>query len=337
MKTKKIVSLALATTLISSLAFAGEKDGIDLGNDFVLNVKMLLNPQVIVNKDGINDVAVKDSTITFSIAYKNFIRAVVTTKLKEIFRENGVNVDDPTMKFDEFIKESYFEIRNAGAQPVALIIGKHQVAFAQHIKTVLSENNPLYPILQKDQVFGLTLRLDEGIFGADKVEASVFESKGGDLEIGKINGASVKITKKFAHKLFLTGSYLTQVESDKREHRAALGVVFRDSDTGIIAWAEAAYMKNNDTFVDSGYAITGGVTRVYKTTDVFLVFSVIENLLREVGLGVNIAVTQNLALGIVAKYQDYENGQADGWLLGAEATILLGTSSKSKFPEAIFK
>jgi hypothetical protein len=344
MKNKRLMTLALATTIMSSFAIAG--DGIELGDDFVVNADAVLRPQATLQKGGNDSVALKDSTLTLSVTYKNFVRAVVTAKLRELFRENGINVDDPSMKFDEFIKEAYIEIRNpgdnniyVGAQPVAIIIGKHKVAFGQHIKTLFSTENPLDKILKKSEVFGLTVRLEEGLFGADMVEASVFESKGGDLELGRINGASVRITKNFQDKLFVTGSYLTQDENGKREHRAALGLVYRDVDAGVMAWTEAVYMKDNATFKDSNYVVTGGIlARVHSSTDVFVEFSIIDNLLKEAGLGVNVALTKNIALGAVVKYQDYEDGKGtDGWMFGLEATILLGTSSSSQFSEALFQ
>jgi opacity protein-like surface antigen len=71
---------------------------------------------------------------------------------------------------------------------------------------------------------------------------------------------------------------------------------------------------------------------------VFVEFSVIDNLLKEAGLGVNVALTKNIALGAVVKYQDFEDGKrVDGWLFGLEATILLGTSSESQFSEALIQ
>jgi hypothetical protein len=344
MKKMNLITLVLAATMMSSFTFAG--DGIELGDDFVVNADVVIKPQATLQKGGNDSVALKDSTLTLSVTYQKFVRAVVTAKLRELFRENGVNIDDPSMKFDEFIKEAYIEIRNPGdnniyigAQPVAIIVGKHKVAFAQHVKTLFAENSVNDKILKKEEVYGLTVRLEEGLFGADMVEASVFESKGGDLDLGKINGASVRITKNFMDKLFVTGSYLTQDEQGKREHRAALGLVYRDVDAGVMAWTEAVYMKDNATFKDSNYVVTGGIlARVHSSTDVFVEFSVIDNLLKEAGLGVNVALTKNIALGAVVKYQDFEDGKrVDGWLFGLEATILLGTSSDSQFSEALFQ
>jgi len=347
MKNKKLMTLAMAATMMTSfMTWAGEKDGIELGDDFVVGADVVLKPQATLQKGGNDSVSLRDSTLTLSATYKNIVRAVVTAKLRELFRENGVNIDDPSMKFEEFIKEAYIEVHNAGdnniwvgAQPVALIIGKHKVAFGQHFKTLMSENNPLYKILTKEEVFGFTVRLEEGLFGADMVEASVFESKGGDLEIGKVNGASVKITKNFQDKLFVTGSYLTQQEGEKREHRAAIGLVYRDVDAGVMAWTEAVYIKDNASYKDAEYVVTGGVlARVHTSTDVFVEFSVIDNLLKEIGLGMNVAVSNNVAVGVIAKYQDWSDGKGtDGWTFGAEATILLGTSASSQFSEPLFK
>lgn len=143
-----------------------------------------------------------ESTITLSAGIRNKIRAVLTFKLEEMIESGDLKWNDD-FDVEEFIKEAYIEIKNIGGIPMAVIVGKHQMAFGENVEEIpFPHLNPAHTdILEIDEVMGLTLRLD-GVLGLfDSLDISFFEQNEGDLELGEVNGFSVKLTKNLSSTL----------------------------------------------------------------------------------------------------------------------------------------
>ena len=180
--------------------FSDLDDELDEGleSDFQISVDGEINANAIsgVGTDGAN---FDESYVSLSVVYKNKIRAVITAKLEEIFKDNEIELNDD-FSLGEFIKEAYIEIREIKGAPVAVIVGKQPIAFGQNVQAMpIFKNNPLSNLQEIDEVFGLTVELTEGLFGLfDQAEVSVFESKL-DVASSRIRiGASFKIARAIA-------------------------------------------------------------------------------------------------------------------------------------------
>ena len=162
----------------------------------------------------------KDNTtgvffITLEAQLAKNIKAYLGGYLFRRLRLNGQSVEITPFEIDKFISTANIEIRNVGGKPIAFIIGKQRVPFGSKIRKMPSfVNDPTYfPVNCNAGVFGFTVKLEELPF-FDLLEASVFESQSGDLEIGTIDGASLRLTKEFGRRLKARASYMKKDHSD---------------------------------------------------------------------------------------------------------------------------
>lgn len=321
--------------------FSDLDDELDEGleSDFQISVDGEINANAIsgVGTDGAN---FDESYVSLSVVYKNKIRAVITAKLEEIFKDNEIELNDD-FSLGEFIKEAYIEIREIKGAPVAVIVGKQPIAFGQNVQAMpIFKNNPLSNLQEIDEVFGLTVELTEGLFGLfDQAEVSVFESKQGDFEIGKIDGVSIRLSKALTDNWLLSLSHVEQGNSHLttgKERRTSVGLIGETSDGALVGWVEGMYFSNNPEYPNSSFGITaGGMMRVHETTDIIVEYTWIEKEVSQIGLGARVALTQNLSLGAEVRYSDYVSRQ-DGFSFGVNLTYTFGTSGRVQNQTSIF-
>lgn len=312
MKKKWFALLMILAQLISFQAIGQENSGSDdsglLGDDFSFGIDGEINAGGTVNTDGDAASNLNGSFVSLSVTWKEKIRAVITAKLEEIFKEGGVEFNDD-FSIGEFIKEAYIEIREVGGSPVAIIIGKQPMAFGQNVQAMpLFENNPLASLQEIDEVYGITVDLTEGLFGIfDQAEVSVFETDAGDLELGKIDGVSIRLSKMITDQWLVTLSHAELGDNDLgHERRTSVGLIGETSDGTLVGWVEGMYFSNNPEYPNSNFAITvGGMMRVHETTDVIVEYNWVEKELQEIGVGVRTALTRNLSLGAEVRYRNY--------------------------------
>lgn len=311
-----------------------------LESDFRVSVDGEINANAMSgSKDSVN---FKESYVSLSAVYKNKIRAVITAKLEEIFKENKVDLNDD-FSLGEFIQEAYIEIREVKGAPIAVIVGKQPIAFGQNVQAMpLFSENPLADLQEIDEVFGLTVELTEGLFGLfDQAEVSVFESKEGDFEIGKIDGVSVRLSKALTDNWLVSVSHVEQGNSHLttgHERRTSVGLIGETSDGMLVGWVEGMYFSNNPKYPDSEFGITaGGMMRVHETTDVIVEYTWVEKEVQQIGLGARVALTQNISLGAEVRYSDYVSGKGeDGFSFGLNMTYTFGTSGRVQNQTSIF-
>lgn len=347
MKTKPWLKFCLLATLLLQAVpgriYAGaEEDKKLLGDDFVIDVQAEVTTAGTVSTNmGRSSIGLHNSYISLSAAWKDKIRAVVTTKLDHIFRENGIGLNDK-FSLQEFIKEAYIEIREVGGVPLAIIVGKHPIAFGQNVQAMpLFSNNPLAKLQEIKEVYGVTVELTEGLFGLfDKVEISAFETKGGDLELGRIDGVSVRLSKSLTEHWMLTISHAEMGNSHLNtghERRTSVGLIGEALNGDLIGWVEGIYFSNNPQYPNSKFAISGGLMyRVARGTDVVLEYSYIQKALHELGLAIKTNLTKNLQAGVEVRYRNYVERSEHELIFGISLTYRFGLRESNTYEEYLF-
>lgn len=341
-----LVHSGLCLTLWSqTLAFAGDdanKDKKLLGDDFTFDVngEITAGGMASTRANG-SSINLQNSYISLSAAWKNKIRAVVTSKLEHIFKEQGVGLND-NFSLQEFVREAYIEIREVGGVPLAIVVGKHPIAFGQNVQAMpLFANNPLLKLQRIDQVYGVTVELTEGLFGLfDKVEISAFETKGGDLELGRIDGVSVRLSKMLTEHWQLTVSHAEMGNNHLNtghERRTSVGLIGEALNGDLVGWVEGIYFSNNPQYPNSSFALTGGLMyKVHRATDIVLEYSYVQNALHELGLGIKANLTKNLSAGVEVRYRNYVERNEHEVIFGIALTYRFGLRENNKNEEYLF-
>ena len=338
MKTVLPIALMLST-LISLPAFSQEDRGL-LGGDFKVSVDGEINTSGMYGTDSGKVATLRDSYVTLSGTFKDKIRAVITANLDQIFKENKVELTDD-FDLGAFIKEAYIEIRQVGGAPVAIIVGKQPMAFGQNVQTMpIFKNNPLSNMQEISEVMGVTVELSEGLFGIfDMAEVSAFETKGGDLEIGRLDGVSVRLSKMLTDQWLLTLSHAEMGNSHLstgHERRTSIGLIGETQDGMLVGWVEGMYFSNNPEYPNSNFGITvGGSIRVHETTDVIVEYTWVEKEVSQIALGVKTALTSNITIGAEVRYNNYVE-RKDDIVFGVNVTYSFGTSGSNRNENYLF-
>jgi len=318
-------------------AQADEEESLGLDNRFQIDAQ--LRTDVLVKKDAAgkyrSNLREEQSYVRLTTRITENIRAVITTQLDRDLITDGRGATQ-TFDVENFIKEAYTEVRQVGGQPIAFVIGKQPIPFGQRmLKLPMSRpENPTERLTREEEVFGFTVALDYNFFNLiDKVEMSVFETEAGDLQIGKVDGASIRLSKQLTEKLKLTMSYMHlgngHDKSLESEDRGTIGLVYTSG--AWTAWVEGIAMTNNRDNPNSDYAVTAGVARKLGPGEIAVEASYIQNSLTQLGLGYRMNVTKNLSIGPEVRYTWYDDsthGARENELqAGVSAVVKLGSSS----------
>ncbi len=339
MKSKWLSSLLL--TSFFAIQVTAQSDLSWLNEDFHISYEGEINTNATTSTEGEDRANLAGSYVSLNTEWKNKIRAVLTAKLEHIFKKNKIDFNDD---FDlaEFIKEAYIEIREVGGSPTAIIVGKQPVAFGQNVQAMPIFNaNPLAELQGQEEVFGFTVDLTEGLFGIfDQIELSIFETEGGDLEIGKVDGLSVRLTKMLTDNILFT---LSQAEMGNdhldtgHERRTSVGLIVESNDGDLVGWIEGIYFSNNPKHPQAEFAITvGGIVRVHETTDIVVEYSHIENSLHQIAAGPRVALTSHLTFGVEVRYNNYVDNRDDEVVFGINLTYNFDSSKSPVNQHYIF-
>jgi len=279
--------------------------------------------------------------LSLSVEWKNKVRAVLTTSLTTIFEENRVKLEDD-FSLEEFITEAYIEIKEVGGSPVAIIVGKRSIPFVKSVEAMpVFGNNPVSEMYDIDEVFGLTVKLDQGLFGLfDSAEFSAFETEAGDMSIGSINGVSVKLSKELSKNVVVNAG-LARMDSDNNplgtEGRAILGVIGKSDDGDLVGWVNGMLFSNNPQYPNSDFALTAGVkVQVTKSTDVVVEMTYVEKEVMQYAIGTNTALTSRITVGAEVRYNDYEDARDDEIVFGVNARYTFGVDGYAPNDEYLF-
>lgn len=340
MKKPLIPALLLGLCLNSTFAQDDLLNGL-LGDDFRVGYEAEINSNAMASTEGSESVNFKGSYISLNAEWKNKIRLVLTGKLEKIFEENSVTFNE-NFDIGEFINEAYIEIKEVGGSPIAVIVGKQPIPFSQNVQAMpLFKENPLASLQNINEVYGVTVDLTEGLFGIfDQVEVSAFETEAGDLELGNINGASVRLSKMLTDNILLTvGHAELGPNSQQEEHgrRTSVGLVAESTDGMLVGWVEGMYFSNDPTYPNSSFAITtGAMVRVHRTTDVVVEFTYVENELNQYAIGTRTALTSRATLGVEVRYNDYHGDRDNDVVFGINLSYALGSNGYRPNDEYLF-
>jgi hypothetical protein len=296
-----------------------------------------LGANLLMKKNGDGDykdnLSLRGFEVKFTGKIAENIRLVIKTMLDRELRKDGANVSSD-FDLENFIKEAYIKIDNVGGQPIAFVVGKHEIAFGQnHAGMPMYHNNPVYDLAKQDQVIGFTVALNYNLFGlVDSVEASVFETEAGDLSIGDVDGVSIRLTKALSKKITLEVSGMHKGNGDaEEEQRLSVGLLYRSGSW--TAWAEGLYLKNNEAYPDSDFALTGGVSKEMGPGTLTVESTWIQDSLLELGLGYKLYITENVMVGPELRYTVYDGDDlGDGELVfGARTEVTFGKKPAKKY------
>lgn len=337
-----LITLAMILNFpTTSFAQAVNPDRDILGGDFNIAIEGEVNTFGRASTEGSADAYLSGSYVSLSVEFRDKIRAVVTTKLEELFNDSSLTLNEQ-FQLGEFIKEAYIEIRDVGGKPIALVIGKQPIAFGQKVQAMpLFKDNPMEDLQKIDEVYGFTVDLQEGLFGIfDQVEISAFESGAGDLELGKIDGLSVRLSKMLTDHWLLTASHArigSSIPGQNAQSRTSIGLIGESTDGYLVGWAEAVFFSNNPAHQNSNLAFTvGGMIRVSETTDVVIEYNSIKNEVRELGIGVRSALTRNLSAGAEVRWIDRLDAQMQELTLGVSMSYTFGNRGHDRNEEYLF-
>lgn len=302
-----------------------------LGDTFQINGEINLN--TIVSNQNSNSTNLQDSYVELSHAWKDKVRSVIAIKLEEFFKDNEISFKDD-FSLAEFIDEAYIEIREVNGTPIAIIIGKHQMAFGQNVQAMpVFAQNPTSPLQEIQKVFGLTVDLTEGLFGIfDQAEISVFETEDGDLKLGTIDGMSIRLSKMLTDNWLLTLSHAELGNGhlpSGNERKTSVGLIGESMDGNLVGWIENTIFSDNPDYPNSDFSISAGVmVKVHDTTDVIVEYNYIERELSQIALGSRTGLTENLTLGIEVRYNNYINGKPNEITFGTNLNWAFGNTDE---------
>jgi hypothetical protein len=325
----------------SSASMAQDEDAILLGDDFRIEYDAEINSNVVDSRNDGSGINLDGSYVSMSVEWKEKIRMVLTGKLEEIFQDNKVEFNED-FDIENFVEEAYIEIREVGGTPIAIIVGKQPIPFGQNVQAMpIFNNNPLSNLQEIDEVFGLTVDLTEGLLGLfDQVELSTFETKAGDLEIGKIDGMSIRMSKMLTEQWLLTLSHSRQGNDhldSGTEKRTSIGLIGETEDGSLVGWVEGILFSNNPEYPNSDFAITvGGQYQIAESTAIVVEYNYIQDEMHEIGAGVKTELTRNLSVGAEIRYRDYVTERDNDVLFGIVFTYRFGNTGYSENENYLF-
>lgn len=319
-KLKNII-LPIAVSALTSSAFANGSAE-DLGGPIEVSGKIVMDAGWDTQVEAEN-LRFKGGSIKITAELAEHIKLVLGFDLERELIKNGVEVADD-FDFEDFLKEAYIEIKNVGGKALVFVVGKHEIAFGQDYAGLPNyHNNPVHGAAEYNEVFGFTLRYEMNNF-FDLIELSAFETEKSDLNIGEINGGSIRLTKELTEKIKAKLSY---AKVGDEENRASLGFVFEEGKW--TTWAEGIYIEGSAKYPDASYMFTGGVKRDLGAGRVIVEGSFVQDTLWQFGVGYELQVADNMTVGPEVRYTDRENGE-NGWQIGVRTTIKFGKKSKKK-------
>lgn len=269
-------------------------------------------------------IAVEDTYLRLKCNITREIRLLLMTRFDAEIRERGISLP-VDFDIEKFIWSAFIEIREVAGQPVAIIVGKHRMAFGFNQSKLPTESDFGIgnKVIRTSQVFGVTVRLDRRLIEVlDTAEVSFFETGKGDLRLGEFDGVAVRVTKRVMRNIRVTGSYRYQgfgSEANKDpEHTFGLAVVYEDGRW--TAWVEGLGFVDNNRFPNAGYALIIGVARYISIGELSAEFQFVENHFEAYRVGLKVPVTKNVSIGPEARYIANNEGR-NGFAVGARVQV----------------
>ena len=300
--------------------------GGDLNLDFFTTRKSL--------KSGKDYLGIRLFNFQISEEFSKNIRAVLVTKLEQQILDSGHWNFTTRQKLLDWAKEAYIEIKNVGGKPVAFVFGMQEIAFGlDHHGTLMYHSSPMHSNLadpDHGQVVGLTVTLDQkNIFGYfDKLETTIFETDG-SLNIGAVDGLSLRLSKQLTQKISLETSFLAKGNHGlgmPSETRASIGVVYENGDYTV--YSEGILLRSgNPQYPHSNFAFTAGISRKFKRGIVTVESTWIQRSVLDITAGITYKLTKELNIGPQVQLQ-FLNSNGDQ---PRRTVLIIGTRAQYRF------
>jgi hypothetical protein len=302
-----LAALSFFAGPVSSSAFATDKAS-DLGGEVTLKGNMSLQDVQKHASNGTDSSAMFTNTnIKLTAELSENVKAVLMFRIRQELSAKGYT----GQAIEKILSEAYIQIDHVGGKPVAFIIGKQTVPFGNlQIKLPNYELDPIVGINYQRDVIGFTVQLeDTGFF--DLVEASVFETKAGDLSIGEIYGASVRLTKEVNDKVKIVSSAMHKGNGSGRdEERQTVGFLFNDGHWTL--WAEGIHMDGHKKYPDSKWsAVAGAEYKIDKDQRVVAEISYINDALTRISLAYEVQVAKDVYVSPEMAYITRSDGTGE--------------------------
>jgi hypothetical protein len=206
-------------------------------------------------------------------------------------------------------------------------------------------NGPTHGATEIAEVFGITLTFrDIGFF--DLVQVAGFESKGGDLNIGSIDGASIRLTKQITETLSLRLS-AAQVKRQNLEKLVSVGFIQRSGKWNF--YGDFVYRRgharrisqhspihehdhehetghgHDDISWSGNYSAMLGLSRKFGPGVATMEITYIDQTLLQLGIGYSLDITENLSVGAEVRHTHQHSGERDTAVF-VRVTVRLGSS-----------
>lgn len=329
-------------TLITGLALTNPilaQDTGLLGDDFKVDYYGEVNGNYVSHPD--YNYNYTYAWLSLGVEWKNKVRAVITTSLTAVLEDNDIRLEDD-FSLEEFITDAYIEIKEVGGAPVAIIVGKRSIPFANAVEAMpIFGNNPIGEQYDLDEVFGFSIRLDKGLFGMfDSAELSAFETEKGDLKIGDINGVSVKLSKQITQNIVVNAGQVfinDDANPNGAESKTTIGLITKTNDGDLMGWVNGMLFSNNPQYPNSDFAITAGVKyQITGSTDVVVEMTYVESEVMQYAIGTNTALTSRITVGAEIRYNDYMDARDDEIVFGVNARYSFGVNGYAPNEEYLF-
>lgn len=289
-----------------------------------------------------------DGFIIISAALNSKLRAVLKLELERLIYTSGQFVTQ-TVDLNKFIEEAYIELRNHDGKLAAVVVGKHPIYLGTHgSRMPNAHNSPTHGTTEIQEVFGVTLTFrDVGFF--DLIETSVFESQGGDLAIGAINGTAIQLTKDITESLSLILS-AAQVRRENTEQLVTLGLIKRSGKWSFygdfvyrrghlesvedhiahdmedeIGHGSHTGLGHDHSHWDGNFAATIGMARKIGRGVAAIEVSYIDKTLVQYGIGYTLHINPNLSVGSELRHTCH-TGESCNTTALVRVTLRLGSS-----------
>ena len=277
-----------------------------------------------------------ETELLISGSWSEHLESRIKMRLNEDLRENGLWTT-PKWNGEDFLKEANIRIKDIGGKPVAIVVGKQEVAYGlNHEGMVLYNDQPFDDINHLNKVFGFTVALEPDFLKGAKFEISSFESGEGDLRIGSWDGVSARLSKNISQQLSLTLSSMYnghgRDSSDAAELRQSVGVMYETKDGKYVSWIEGHLLNENPVYPESHLGVTAGLTRKFSHHEITVEASLVDRYLKQVGVSASVELLPHLTGGVDVRYTDYEqfeDRKRDGVSAGVRFTVPIGKKNKN--------
>ena len=277
------------------------------------------------------------------------VRAVLKLELERIFMAEGQQVPQD-FNIEKFIEEAFIKFHNDHGKLAAVVIGKQPIPVGSEVSRMPNDHNgPTHGATEIKEVFGITLTFrDIGFF--DLVQIAGFESKEGDLNIGSIDGASIRLTKQLTETLSLRLS-AAQVKRQNLEKLVSVGFIQRSGKWNF--YGDFVYRRGHtrratehspiyehdqehdqehetghghDDITWSGdYSAMLGLSRKLGPGVATMEITYIDRTLLQLGIGYSLDITENLSVGAEVRHTQKDSGERDTAVF-VRMTVKLGSS-----------